>query len=68
MSHINESCHVWMSGVPRRPRPVLTCMYYVWMSHVTYKWVMSHMNECNATATAAWTYRFVLRMDESCQI
>jgi len=26
MSHMNESCHIWMS-------------------HVTYEWVMSHMNE-----------------------
>jgi len=46
MSHMNESCHMWMSHV--------TCEWvmshvnescHIWMSHVTYGWVMSHMNE-----------------------
>jgi len=46
MSHMDESCHIWMSyvtcefGMLRRNE---SC--HIWMSHVTYEWVMSHLNE-----------------------
>jgi len=38
VTHVNESCHIWMSDV--------ICMnksWHVWISHVTYKWVTSHL-------------------------
>jgi len=58
MSHMNESCHIWMSHVTYEW--VMSHMNeschiwmshhmkescHIWMSHVTYEWVMSHMNE-----------------------
>jgi len=78
MSHMNETCHIWMlrvhcwSYVPLYicshylyvpiismfplsidlQKMCVTChnsficdRAYIWMSHVTYEWVMSHMNE-----------------------
>jgi len=45
MSHMNESCHIWMSHVTYEW--VMSHMNescHIWMSHVTYEWVMSHMN------------------------
>jgi len=60
MSHVNESCHIWMSHVtyervmsrihrnfPRlwwRTRG-LRRVTPQWVGHVPYEWVMSHMNE-----------------------
>jgi len=46
MSHMNESCHIWMSHVTYES--VMSHIHescHIWMSHVTYEWVMSHMNE-----------------------
>jgi len=46
MSHINESCHIWISHVTYVW--VLSHMNkscHIWMSHVTYEWVMSHIHE-----------------------
>jgi len=46
MSHMNESCHIWMSDFTYES--VMSHMnesHHIWMSHVTYEWVMSHMNE-----------------------
>ena len=56
MSHLNESCHMWMSHVTFEwvmSCIVWTCAFmshvnescHIWMSHVTYEWVMSLMNE-----------------------
>jgi len=46
MSHVNESCHMWMSHVTYEwvmPHTNESC--HIGMSHVTYEWIMSHVNE-----------------------
>ena len=60
MSHMNESCHIWMSHVTYGMRRlachvwhsgIYTCIpvsvrytcNFMWIRHVTYEWVMSHM-------------------------
>jgi len=38
VTHVNDSCRIWMSDV--------ICMnksWHVWISHVTYEWVTSHL-------------------------
>jgi len=66
MSHMNESCHIWMSHVKYEWVYCYLCCH-VWMSHVTCEWVMSHMNE----SCQVWmsVLLFVLsRMNESTHI
>ena len=46
MSHMNESCLIWMSHVAYEwvmSHMNESCL--IWMSHVSYEWAMSHMNE-----------------------
>jgi len=46
MSHMNESCHIWMSHVTYEW--VISHMNescHIWRSHVTYEWVMSYIGE-----------------------
>jgi len=46
MSHMNESCHTWMSHVTHEWVMLhIDESCHIWMSHVTHEWVMSHMNE-----------------------
>jgi len=52
MSHMNESCHIWLSHV------IHSC--HIWMSHGTYKWVMVHMNESRHTCMSHGTYEWVM--------
>jgi len=59
MSHMNESCHVWMSHVTYAW--VMSHMNescHVWMSNAIYEWGMSHMNEschiCMSHVTYGW--------------
>ena len=67
MSHVNESCHIWMS-----------CATYEWvtsrtneschirMSHVTYEWVMLHTNESCHIWMSHVTHEWVMsHMNES---
>ena len=73
ISHMNESCHTWMSHVThgwvmsrmieRRyvrwwSNPTLDC--WVWMKHVTYEWDMSHMNESYHKCMSHVTYKWVM--------
>ena len=58
VSHMNRSCHIWMSLVTykwvtwrmneschiRISHVHMNESCHIWMSHVTYEWVMSHMN------------------------
>ena len=46
MSHMNESCLIWMDHVTYEW--VMSHMNesrHIWMSHVTYEWIMSHMKD-----------------------
>ena len=46
MSHIEDSCHTWMSHCTYKwVMSPMNESSYMWRSHVTYEPVMSHMNE-----------------------
>jgi len=52
MSHMNDSCPIWMSHVPYEwvmshvnEACLILTMNEAWMRHVPYEWGMSHMNE-----------------------
>ena len=93
MSHMNESCRIWMSHVTYYTHKrvtshdeschtyewVLPCSMslsthqgseykrmHVWMSHVTYEWVMSRMNESCHVCMSHVTYEWVVY--EACHI
>jgi len=70
MSHIGESCHIWLSHVPYEwvmSRMSESC--HISVSHVTYQWVMSHMSESCHTWVSHVTYEWVMsHMNESCHI
>jgi len=68
---IHESCHIWMSSQSHFTH--VDESYHVWVSygschmwmrhfttHITYKWVMSHLNEFSVFTCD--------RMDESCHV
>ena len=45
MSHVNESCHMWMSHVTREwVMSHVNESCHMWMSHVIYEGVASHMH------------------------
>ena len=61
VSHINESCHIWMSHVTYEW--VMSHMnewFHIWISHVTYEWVTSHMNEPCHIWMSHVTYEWVM--------
>jgi len=70
MSHMNESCHIWMSHVTYEW--VMSHMNescHIWMIHVTYEWVMSHMTEWCHIWMSHVTYAWVMsRMNEWCHV
>jgi len=78
ISHMDESCHVWMNHVTYEwvmSRMNESC--HVWMSRVTYEWVTSRIKEssrpCHMWSRNVWisyvTYQRVMsHMDESCRI
>jgi len=56
MSRMNESCHTWKS-------------HGIWMSRVTYKWILPYMNESCHVWMSHVTYEWVMsRMNESCHV
>jgi len=58
MSHVNESCHTWMSHVTREwVMPHVNESSHTWMSHATREWVMSHVNESCHTWMSHVTHR-----------
>jgi len=69
-SHINESCHKWMSHVTYEwDVSYMKVSHRIWMGHVTYEWGMSHMNESCHIWMSHVTYEwFVSLMKESCLI
>jgi len=64
MSHMKESCHIWMSHVTYEG--VMSHMNescHIWMSYVTYEWVTSHktsnrqikhVNESSSCTSCEW--------------
>ena len=70
MSHMNESCHIWMSHVTYEW--VMSHMNescHIWMSHVTYEWVMSHTNEsCHMWMSHVICEWVTSHTNESCHI
>jgi len=67
-SHMNESCHIWMSRVTHEW--VMSHMNescHTWMSHVSHEWVMSHMNESCHTWMSHVTHDWAMsHMTEPC--
>jgi len=62
MSHMNESCYIWMSLVTYEW--VMSHMNescHIWMSHITHEWVMSYMNK--SLQMFAMKY---LELDQTC--
>ena len=48
MSHMNESCHIWMSHVTYEwVMSHMNGSCHIWMSHVIHEWVMSHNQPCH---------------------
>jgi len=83
MSHMNESCHIWMSHVtsnesrykrvyPRSLKEschIWRSQWVIWMRHVTYEWVMSHMTGSCHICMSHVTYEWVMSpVNESCHI
>jgi len=70
MSHMNESCHIWMRHVTYEcVMSHMNASCHIWMRHVTYECVMSHMNESCHIWTSHVTYERVMsHMNESCHI
>jgi len=70
MSHMNESCRIWMSHVAYEW--VISHMNescHTWMSHVKYEWGMSHMNESCHIWRSHVMYEWVMsHTNESCHI
>jgi len=76
MSHLSESCHVWMSHKPLKTIYIQTHIYDVlhtwmshvtlWLSHVTFEWVMPHINESCHVWISHGTYESVTQINESC--
>jgi len=71
MSHMNESCHI--STTAKRIRMLtfyewvmsrMTTSRYVRMSHVTYEWVMLHINYSKANSDAAANVDFISRLKD----
>ena len=59
-SHMNSSCHIWMSHVTyERVTSHMNQSRHIWMSHVTYEWVTSHMNESRHIWMSHVTYEWV---------
>ena len=60
MSHVYESCHIWISHATRER--VMSHIYkscHIWTSHVTYERVVSHMNVLCHIWTSHVTYEQV---------
>jgi len=65
MSHLKQSCHTWALVQPKSF--IESC--HIWMSRVTYEWVMSHINESCHMWMSHFTYEWVMsHMNESCHI
>ena len=68
MSHMNESCLIWMRHVTYEG--VLSHMNescHIWMRHVTYEGVLSHMNESCHIWMRHVTYECVMsHMNAAC--
>ena len=66
--HMNESFHIWVSHVTHEGA-IPWIIAYLRISHVAYKWVMSHMNESCHIWMSHVTYEWVMsHMNESCHI
>jgi len=63
--HVNETytyCVLWNKSDVNES-------WHIWMSHVTYEWVMSRMNEpCHVWMSHATSKWVMSRMNESCHI
>jgi len=70
MSHMNESCPIWMSCVPYEwVMSHINESCPIWLSHVPYDWVMSHMNESCPIWMSHIPYEWVMSlMNESYSI
>jgi len=65
---MNESFHIWVSHVTHEGA-IPWIIAYLRISHVAYKWVMSHMNESCHIWMSHVTYEWVMsHMNESCHI
>jgi len=67
MSHMNGSCHIWMSrNAFEWVMSHINESCHLWMSHVTYEWDMSHMNESCPIWISHVRYEWVMsHMNES---
>jgi len=66
---MSESCHIWvvMSHVSITHMRHMSSL--IWVSHVTYEWVMSHMSESCHIWVSHVTYEWVMsHMSESCHM
>ena len=62
MSHMNESCLIWMSHVSYEwvmSHMNESCL--LWISHVSHEWVMSHINESCLMWMSHVTYEWVTK-------
>jgi len=60
LSHLNESCHIWMSHVTYEwVMPHLHESCHKWMSHVACEWVMSHMQLVCIYIALQWVYLWI---------
>ena len=52
MSHVNKSCHTWMSHVMSEwVMSHTNAACHVWMSHVTGEWIISHLIKAPFSST-----------------
>ena len=70
MSHMNESCHIWMSHVTYEwVMSHMNASCHIWMRHIMYEWVMSRINESCHIWMSHVTYEWVVsHIKESCHI
>jgi len=63
MSHMNESCHKWMSHVTYEwVMSQMNESCHIWMSHVTYEWFMSRRKEWRDIWMSRVTYERVMHI------
>jgi len=70
MSHVNQSCLIWMSHVIHGWIMLhIHNACQIWMSHVTYEWVMTRMNKPLHIWMSHVSYKWIMsRIQESCHI
>jgi len=68
MSHMNESCRIWMIHVTYEG--VMSHMKkscHIWMRHVTYEWVMSHLGSRHGRLSSTILGQRVGRIQKACR-